>query len=143
MSETERNDEWLRDLAEIYFEIDPHPEIVLDQDDPGGDRHTDAICAVFDLRENPETAWRFIQICCDSLDLDDDQLGLLGAGLFEDLMDDAGRSFIDRVESSYAESATFRKVVNAVWTMSMSGDVADRIDRLKSGPSDYSNSTMI
>jgi hypothetical protein len=131
VSETEPNDNWLRDLAEIYFEIGLHPEMVLDPDDPDGDRHTDAICAVDDLRENPETAWRFIQICCETLQLTDDQLGLLGAGLFEDLMDDAGRSFIDRVEAGYRTSEPFREVVNAVWTMSMSGDVADRIDRLK------------
>ena len=131
MIDPEVSDEWLWTLAEMYFEIEPHPEIVLDPDDPEGDRHTDAICAVFDLRKNPESAWRFIEVCCEKLQLTDDQLGLLGAGLFEDLMDDAGKSFIDRVEAGYGGSESFRKVVNAVWTMSMSGDVADRIDCLK------------
>src|SRR5512146_338311 len=50
VSETERNDNWRRDLAEIYGESGLHPEMVLDPDDPDGDRHTDAICAVDDLR---------------------------------------------------------------------------------------------
>jgi hypothetical protein len=130
VSKLELSDEWLQTLAEIYFEIDLHPEIVLDPDDPDGDQHTDAICAVLDLVEEPEAAWRFIEICCDQLSLDDDQLGLLGAGLFEDLMDDAGTRFIDRVEARYAMSDCIRKVVNAVWTMSMSKDVGERIDRL-------------
>jgi hypothetical protein len=127
------SDDWLHTLAEIYFEIDLHPEIELDPDDPEGDQHTDAICAVYDLVEQPEAAWRFIEICCDKLSLDDDQLGLLGAGLFEDLMDEAGARFIDRVEASYATSDCIRKVVNAVWTMSMPKDVAERIDRLIAG----------
>jgi hypothetical protein len=62
--------------------------------------------------------------------LKNDQLGLLGAGLFEDLMDDAGATFIDRVEASYVASDCMRKVLNAIWTLSMAKDVAERIERL-------------
>src|SRR5688572_21241220 len=96
-----RDETWLRKLAEAYFDPSLHPELPLDDDDPRGadyDRNNAVVSQVLGLEEEPEDCWRFIQICCD-LPLMADQLGLVGAGIFETLMDENGGQFIDRVGS--------------------------------------------
>jgi hypothetical protein len=117
-----RDDAWLRRLAEAYFDETLPVDIPLDDDDPkypDEDRRGSVLGQVYMLpTDEPEDCWRFIQIACE-LRLSEDKLGLLGAGVMEDLMDSHGADFLDRVEAAAKESAAMQTVVDAVWTMSM------------------------
>ena len=130
-----RDDVWLRRLAEVYFDEALPVDIPLDDDDPrypNDDRRGEVLSQVFRLAEDePEECWQFIQIAC-ALPLSDDQLGLLGAGILEDLMDDHGSDFLDRVEAAAKESAAMQTVVDAVWTMSMDACVARSFETFQS-----------
>jgi hypothetical protein len=122
-----RSPEWLRKLAEAYFDPSLNPGLPLDDDDPneaGYDRERAVVSQVLGLpHDEPEDCWRFIRFACD-LSPTDDQLGLLGAGILEDLMDYHGLDFLDRVEAAAKESPLMQTVVDAVWTMSMDPYVA-------------------
>jgi hypothetical protein len=130
-----RDDAWLRRLAEVYFDEALPVDIPLDDDDPrypDDDRRGDVLNQVFRLpMDEPEECWRFIQIAC-ALPLSKDQLGLLGAGMLEDLMDAHGSAFLDRVEAAAKESAAMQTVVDAVWTMSMDAYVARAFKTIQS-----------
>ena len=122
-----RDDAWLRRLAEVYFDETLPVDIALDDDDPSypnDDRRGSVFAQVYRLpNDEPEDCWRFVQIACE-LPLSEDRLGLLGAGVLEDLMDSHGADFLDRVEAAAKESAAMQTVVDAVWTMSMEPYVA-------------------
>jgi hypothetical protein len=122
-----RDDAWLRRLAEVYFDDTLPVDIPLDDDDPrypDEDRRGSVLNQVYTLPdEEPEDCWRFIQIASE-MPLSKDQLGLLGAGVFEDLMDAHGADFLDRVEAAVKESVPMQTAVDAVWTMSMDPNVA-------------------
>jgi hypothetical protein len=122
-----RDAAWLRRLAEVYFDETLPVDIPLDDDDPkylAEDRRGVVLNQVYNLAvDEPEDCWRFIQIACE-LPLSKDQLGLLGAGVFEDLMDTHGSDFLDRAEAAANESAAMQTAVDAVWTMSMDPYVA-------------------
>lgn len=125
---------WLRKLAEAYFDPSVHQDLPLDDDDPleaGYDRAQAVISQVLGLDEEPEDCWRFIQIA-SQLPLTDDQLGLLGAGLMENLMDAHGSEFLDRVEVAAKLSPAMQTVVDAVWTMSMDPYVARAFKTIQS-----------
>lgn len=130
-----RDAAWLRRLAEVYFDESLPADIPLDDDDaslPDDDRRGAVLSQVFSLAEHePEDCWRFIQIACE-LPLSEDQLGLLGAGLLEDLMDDHGLDFLDRVEAAARTCPSMQTAVDAVWTMSMDPKVARRFEALQS-----------
>jgi hypothetical protein len=126
---------WLRKLVEAYFDPSLHTDLCLDDDDPTDPDYVRAdalISQVFTLPyDAPEDCWLFLQIACD-LSLADDQLGLLGAGVFEDLMDEHGHAFIERVESAVIANAAMRDVVDGAWTMSMEPLVAQRVEAIQS-----------
>jgi hypothetical protein len=130
-----RDDTWLRRLAEIYFDEGLPVDIPLDDDDPrysDNDRRGGVLIQLFRLpKDEPEACWRFIQIACE-LPLSEDQLGLLGAGVLEDLMDAHGSDFLDRVQAAAKESAAMQTVVDAVWTMSMDAYVAHAFKAIQS-----------
>jgi len=130
-----RDDGWLRRLAEVYFDETLPVDIALDDDDPrypDEDRRGSVLGQVYMLPvDEPEDCWRFVQIACE-LPLSNDQLGLLGAGVLEDLMDSHGADFLDRVQSASKESAAMRRVVDAVWTMSMDPYVARAFKTIQS-----------
>jgi len=130
-----RDDPWLRRLAEVYFDETVPVDIALDDDDPrypDEDSRGSVLGQVFMLPvDEPEDGWRFVQIACE-LPLSDDQLGLLGAGVLEDLMDAHGADFLDRVEAAAKQSAAMQKAVDAVWTMSMDPYVARAFKSIQS-----------
>ena len=130
-----RDDGWLRRLAEVYFDEALPVDIVLDNDESrysNDDRRGDVLNKVYRLpKDEPEECWRFIQIAC-ALPLSRDQLGLLGAGVLEDLMDAHGSVFLDRVESAANDSTAMQIVVDAVWTMSMDAYVARAFKTIQS-----------
>jgi hypothetical protein len=122
-----RDPTWLRRLAEVYFDEALPVDIPLDDDDPqcpDDDRRGSVLLQVLRLPDaEPEDCWRFIQIATE-LPLSDGQLGLLGAGLLEDLMDAHGADFLHRIEVAAKESPAMQSVVDAVWTMSIDPYVA-------------------
>jgi hypothetical protein len=130
-----RDDAWLRRLAEVYFDETLPVDLPLDDDDPrypDDDRRGSVLSQVFRLAdEEPEDCWRFIQIASE-LPLSGDHLGLLGAGVFEDLMDAHGADFLDRVEAAAKESPALQMVVDAAWTMSMDPYVARALQTIQS-----------
>ena len=130
-----REQDWLRKLVEAYFNPSLHQDLPLDDDDPedpGYDRERAVISQVLALpHDEPEDCWRFIEMACE-LPLTPDQLGLLGAGIFEDLMDYHGPDFLDRVEAAAKASAPMQTVVDAAWTMSMDPCVARAFKTIQS-----------
>jgi hypothetical protein len=130
-----RNPEWLRKLAEAYFDPSVNRDLPLDDDDadePDYNRADAVVLQVLELLwDDPEDCWRFIQIACE-LPLTVEQLGLLGAGVFEDLMDEVGELFIDRVERAVEGNAALQTVVDAAWTMRVTPHVATRLHALQS-----------
>ena len=130
-----REHAWLRRLAEVYFDETLPVDITLDHDDPryvDDDRRGSVLRQVFMLPDDePEDCWRFIQIACE-LPLSNDQLGLLGAGVLEDLMSSHGADFLDRVEAAAKDSVTMQRVVDAVWPMSMDPYVARAFKTIQS-----------
>lgn len=135
-----REQEWLSELAACYFDPLREARLVLDNDDPAfpdlsvEERREAVISQVLQLAEpEPEACWRFIEIAC-RMPLSDEQLGLLGAGLFEDLMDHHGLNFIDRVEIAARDDPRMRVVVDAVWTTDMDQSVVRGIKAIKASP---------
>ena len=130
-----RTAEWLRKLAEAYFDPSLNQDLALDDDDPSELDYNRADAVVSQvlglLLDDPEDCWRFIQVACE-LPLAVEQLGLVGAGVFEDLMDEAGELFIDRVEQAIEGNAALQTVVDGAWTMSMTPQVATRLQALQS-----------
>jgi hypothetical protein len=125
---------WLRKLAEAYFETSKHQDLPLEDDDPleaGYNREESVMLQVYNLILEPEDCWRFIQIA-SQLPISENQLGLLGAGLLEDLMDARGADFLGRVEAAAKESVAMQTVVDAVWTMSMDPYVARAFKTIQS-----------
>ena len=128
---------WLRKLAEAYFDASKHADLPLDDDDPRDQNCNRADAVVSQvlglLPDEPEDCWRFIQIACE-LKPSVEQLGLLGAGIFEDLMDEFGEQFIDRIEVLAAVNPALQTVVDGAWTMSMPLQIAERIEAIQTGP---------
>jgi hypothetical protein len=135
-----RQEEWLTELAACYFDPRREASLILDHDDPAfpdltaEERHAAVISQVLQLAElEPEDCWRFIKIACQ-MSLSAEQLGLLGAGVFEDLMDHHGLEFIDRVEEAARSDQRMRAVVDAVWTNGMDQSVVRGIKAIKAFP---------
>jgi len=130
-----RDAAWLRRLAEVYFDEDLPVDIPLDDDDPrrpDEDRRGAVLVQIRRLaNKEPEECWRFVQIACE-LPLSEGQLGLLGAGILEDLMNDHGSKFLDRVEAAATGSASVQTVVDSTWTQSMDPYVARAFKTLQS-----------
>lgn len=84
------------------------------------------------VQEDPEAAWRIIQIVrCEGSDV---ILSNLAAGPLEDLLVAHGDQFIDRIEALAQRDAQFRKLLGAVWQNSMSAKLWRRIEAV-AGPS--------
>ena len=131
-----RDQDWLRRLVEAYFDPHRHTDLLLDDPEIDSDRESSILCQVLDMpSKNPEECWHFLQIAC-GMPITDDQLGLLGAGIFEDLMDDHGATYIDRVEAASIEGRSMRVLVKAAWTMSMGPEIARRIETLQAVQAD-------
>lgn len=130
-----RDAAWLRKLAEAYFDPSLHADLCLDNDDPTEPDYVRADAVISQVlalpHHSPEDCWRFLQIACD-LPLADDQLGLLGAGIFEDLMDEHGDAFIERVEGAAIDDPAMQCVIDGAWTMSMGSMVAQRVEAIQS-----------
>jgi hypothetical protein len=69
------------------------------------------------LFEDPERAWT---ILLELVTLaEPDELGYVGAGLLEDLCQDHGSQFIDRIEARTATDSKFKCALAAIWLNSL------------------------
>ncbi|MBB5204872.1 hypothetical protein HNQ51_002186 [Inhella inkyongensis] len=72
----------------------------------------------FDLqREHPEDCWRAILAVLD-LQPSEKVLGMLAAGPLEDLIEDHGEQFIERIEIEARRRSDFRSLLRGVWKSS-------------------------
>ena len=127
---------WLQKLAAAYHDPLREPDLPLANDatTPDFDRRSAIVAQVHNLAENePEDCWLVIQMACE-LPLSDEQIGLLGAYAFEQLMHEHGLGLINRVEAAAHENPTLRKVVDSVWTKGMDQGVIRGIKAIKASP---------
>jgi hypothetical protein len=72
----------------------------------------------FDLQyDRPEECWQAILAVLD-LNPQESVLGVLAAGPLEDLIDDHGEDFIERIEIEARHSPPFRALLQGVWKSS-------------------------
>ena len=72
------------------------------------------VFAVQDLAANPEELWQFI-LAAEHACATEQTLGMLGAGPLEDLIQNYGPAFVDRIEQRVSESPRFAELVRSVW----------------------------
>ncbi len=83
----------------------------------------------YDLGEdNPEDCWNAIQLIIDKTD-NEKVLGMLAAGPLEDLIEDHGHKFIERIEAEADRNPKFYKVLSWIWE-SGSHDIWSRIEKV-------------
>lgn len=87
-----------------------------------------AIKKFMDLGEsNPEACWLAVLGIVQQMP-SEKVLSVLAAGPLEDLIDDHGPQFIDRIENEARRNSVFRTMLRNVWK-SGSDDVWDRVQR--------------
>ena len=67
--------------------------------------------------DNPERAWPVIMALVKRAS--DEQLGAIGAGPIEHLIDDHAPTFIDRIEAAAAAEPKFRDALASIWLNSL------------------------
>ena len=72
--------------------------------------------------DNPERAWPVILALAEQATLD--QLGAIGAGPIEHLVENHAAAFIDRIETEAERNAQFRKALAAIWLNTWNQDPA-------------------
>jgi hypothetical protein len=82
----------------------------------------------------PELAWRLVLLLVEMAP-DDDLLGNVAAGPFEQLLCDHARRLIERVEERAADDAKFRRCLHGVWGWySIPPDIQRRLRAVGWGP---------
>ena len=84
-----------------------------------------SIFAVHDLLSNPENLWQFI-IIAEPLCTGERAFGMLGTGPLEDLIQEYGVAFIDRMEQHASKSHRFAQLFKHVWVLSDSDPITTR-----------------
>jgi hypothetical protein len=116
--------EWARGYVKAYEEPDP----TLGKDElspymlglmPGSDSL------------DPEDAWQII-LAVLSLRPKDNVVGMLAAGPLEDLIDDNGAEFIERIEEEARKSPAFRHLLGGVWRSS-TPEIWARVEKARAG----------
>lgn len=78
------------------------------------------------LAKDPEVAWRTIVLLIERAP-SDERLGPVGAGPLEDLLNDHGDMFIDRIEAAARTDSRFRACLASVWQRGMSEALWERV----------------
>jgi hypothetical protein len=110
----------IESLADAYIDqyVDP---IYRSHDNVFLERTVDwpAAQAVIDLtlRGDPELVWQFVLSVIDKTD-NKQLLSLVAAGPLEDLIDEHGPRFIERVEVLARSNTRFREMLHGVWRSS-------------------------
>jgi len=80
-------------------------------------------------RKYPELAWSSILLVLERIgaDVSDRRFAVLAAGPLEDLMDNHGEAFIDRVETEAHRNPAFALLLGGVWRSTIPNGVWERI----------------
>ena len=79
-----------------------------------GEAEIAIICAVEELTERPKELWRFVQLALP-LCAAEPARGMLAAGPLEDLIQEHGAGFIDRIERLAQTDPAFASLLSGVW----------------------------
>ncbi len=110
----DRTDHDLNALLRPYLDMDP-----------------DAFEAVAAMSaHDPDQCWRFLELA-RAADLSDEQLAILSAGPFEDMMKRHGETFIARVEAAAPGDPSMRTLVGTLWRSGMNEDLWARVVALR------------
>jgi hypothetical protein len=72
------------------------------------------IFAVHDLLGDAERLWEFVLVA-EPLCISEAAFGMLGTGPLEDLIQDHGEAFVDRIEQQAKENPRFARLFEHVW----------------------------
>ena len=116
--------EWARGYVRAYEAPDPAL---------GKDELSPYILGLMPGPENldPEDAWRVI-LAVLSLKPNANIIGILAAGPLEDLIEDQGAKFIDRIEDEARRNPAFRHLLGGVWE-SGTREIWTRIEKARAG----------
>ena len=78
--------------------------------------------------DDPDRAWDCLVLAAEDDRFSKDNLGLLAAGLLEDLLSKRGQDYIGRVEQLALSSPRFAWMLGGVWRAQMSDDVWRRVN---------------
>jgi hypothetical protein len=80
---------------------------------------------------DPEDAWQIV-LAVLSQKPSDEVIGILAAGPLEDLIQDQGAKFIERIENEARKNPAFRRLLGGVW-QSGTPDVWARVEKARAG----------
>ena len=91
------------------------------------------IMKFFDLSlDHPEMCWTAILVIL-SREPSDKVLGILAAGPLEDLIEDHGPEYIEKIEAEAKANPAFKHLLGGVWESSTQ-EVWDRVQRIRDKP---------
>jgi hypothetical protein len=116
--------EWARGYVGAYE--NPDPALGKDQLSP-------YILGLMPGSENlsPEDTWQVI-LAVLSLGPSDEVIGILAAGPLEDLIQEHGPGFVERIETEARRNPVFRQLLGGVWRSS-SPDIWARVEKARNG----------
>jgi len=82
---------------------------------------------VDEARDNPERAWKCILFAARDPRFSDLHIGVMAAGVLEDLLSYDGAAFIDRAEEEVSKNRRFALMLGGVWRFQMSDYVWSRV----------------
>ncbi|WP_045767748.1 DUF6869 domain-containing protein [Xanthomonas albilineans] len=115
----------IQSLVTAYIEAQKHR--VAD----ANDQNWWAVDRFFELMDSmPEICWQAI-VEISRRNPSEEIIAITGAGPLEDLIEQYGDQFIDKIEAEARESPVFRKMLNSVWE-SGSSEIWSRVIQAKS-----------
>jgi uncharacterized protein DUF6869 len=75
------------------------------------------LASTWTVQDEPERAWPVILVLVQQAS--EDQLGAIGAGPLEHLIDDHAEAFIDRIEAAALRDTRFQEALSAIWLNSL------------------------
>jgi len=96
------------------------------------EKYWDSVDHVMSLtKDDPEKLWSFIKETLNSPECDDRIISNLAAGPLEDLMNEKGEEFIDRVVVEARRSPKFNLLLGGVWESSIDPTVWKQIKTIR------------
>ncbi|MFL6586669.1 MAG: DUF6869 domain-containing protein [Luteimonas sp.] len=83
-----------------------------------------------EARDNPERAWECLLFAVADNRFSDENLGLLAAGVLEDLLSFHGHDFIERIEHQAKINPKFAWMLGGVWQFQMSDEIWQRVQSI-------------
>lgn len=117
-------DEWARGYIEAYER--PDPSLGRDELSP----YVDGLMPGSDLTE-PDDVWKIV-LAVLSLKPSDKVVSVLAAGPLEDLINEHGATYIERIEIEARGNPEFRHLLGGLWRCS-NRDIWSRIEKARVG----------